>query len=150
MVKIRIDSKDSISTVKKYFYPNNFDSISIKDDEQNFLYLKANTTYSLDFKNNTINKILKLSYNSLSSIINIKKDGNKNIIELNRNSPYYILDEGYKGKLILEVKQKNAFIEFLSNSGKFKIKEDLKIDNYEPDLDTVVIIIPKTPKFFTL
>ena len=97
MVKIRIDSKDSISTVKKYFYPYNFDSINIKDDEQNFLYLKANKTYSLDFKNNTINIILKLSYDYLSSKINIKKDGNKNIIELNKSSPFYKLEKDIKG-----------------------------------------------------
>ena len=97
MVKIRIDSKDSISTVKKYFYPYNFDSINIKDDEQNFLYLKANKTYSLDFKNNTINIILKLSYDYLNSKINIKKDGNKNIIELNKSSPFYKLEKDIKG-----------------------------------------------------
>ena len=42
---------------------------SIKDDEKSFLYLKKDNSYTLDFKDNTGNKMLKLSTKTLNSKI---------------------------------------------------------------------------------
>ena len=61
LIKNRIYSNQSISNFKKYFYPLNWNNTIIKNDEINFLYLQSNKTYILDFNQNTINKMIKLS-----------------------------------------------------------------------------------------
>ena len=56
------------STFKKYLFPIDLSSknISIVGNNVNYLYLKKDETYHLDFKNNTIKKMIKLSRKTLN------------------------------------------------------------------------------------
>ena len=147
LIKTRIYSNCSVSNLKKYFYPLDFDEINIKNDEQNFLYLQKDNSYTLDFTGNTMNKMLKLSSKTLNSTIKIN---NKDDLALSKDSPYYKLENGFEGQLILEVQDNNAFIELLSNTGEPDIIEELSIKEHKLEKDNVIIKIPKTQKFFVL
>ena len=89
------------------------EEISISGDKTNFLYLPQNKTYELDFKDNTINRIIKLSRKTLKAEINILNETDENIATLNSDNIYYIINKDFKGKLKLEVKNGDAIIEFL-------------------------------------
>ena len=147
LIKIRIYSNYSVSSVKKYLYPFDFEKIDIKDDEKNFLYLKKDKSYTLDFKDNTINKMLKLSLKTLNSNIKINESDN---LVINKDSQYYKLENDFKGQLILEVDNDDAFIEFLSNKGEPEFLDEISVKEHKLEKDVVVISIPRTHKFFSL
>ena len=150
LVKNRIYSNSSISNFKKYFYPLDLNSVEIKDDEKSFLYLKVNKSYILNFTNNKINKMSRSPSKTKNSKLKVSIEPNKEVKELNQYEPYYQLNNGYNGIIILEVKEEDAFIEFLSNSDDLDIKENAKINNYQLNKDNLIIVIPKTQKYFTL
>ena len=118
----------------------------INDDieEINYLYLEKNKYYTLNFVDNKIKKMIKLSHKTLNSkikiIINEKEEA-----ELNQNTLYYKMKEDFKGKMILEIKENDAFIEFLSDYGDYKIFTDI---SYQRNVDNNILIIniPKTQK----
>ena len=118
----------------------------INDDieEINYLYLEKNKYYTLNFVDNKIKKMIKLSHKTLNSkikiIINEKEEA-----ELNQNTLYYKMKENFKGKMILEIKENDAFIEFLSDYGDYKIFTDI---SYQRNVDNNILIIniPKTQK----
>ena len=85
------------------------ETIEIYDNEIDFLYLEKEKEYILDFKTNSINRILKLSRETLNSEIIIE---NENII-LNSGNLYYQLEDNFKGKIILKINKADALIEFL-------------------------------------
>jgi hypothetical protein len=147
LIKIRIYSNYSVSSVKKYLYPFDFEKIDIKDDEKNFLYLKKDKSYTLDFKDNTINKMLKLSLKTLNSNIKINESDN---LVINKDSQYYKLENDFKGQLILEVDKDDAFIEFLSNKGEPEFLDEISVKEHKLEKDVVVISIPRAHKFFSL
>ena len=97
---------------------NKGETIEIKGYKTDFLYLGKNKIYTLDFRKNSINRMIKLSRETLKSIVNII---NKSFI-LNSKNLYYELDKNYRGKLILKVENENALIEFLFR------QEDTEID----------------------
>ena len=141
-----------MSTFKKYLYPLDLTkaNIEIKGDNINYLYLQKDKTYTLDFKENTIKKMIILSRKTLDSKVIVKN--NKEEKELNINSLYYKLEDEFKGQLILEVKENNAFIEFLSNEGEGKIEKlkDISLYEYETTKDTIVIKVENTQKHFEI
>ena len=136
------------STFKKYLFPIDLSSknISIVGNNVNYLYLKKDETYHLDFKNNTIKKMIKLSRKTLNSTVTIINKNIKN--KLNNESLYYQLEDDFKDELELEVEENDAFIEFLSNEGDFDILKDVKLKNYEIKKNTTIIKIEKTQKDF--
>ena len=136
------------STFKKYLYPIELSSknISIVGNNINFLYLKKNESYHLDFKNNTIKKMIKLSRKTLNSKVIIINKNTEN--KLNNESLYYQLEDDFKDELKLIVEENDAFIEFLSNEGDFDILKDVKLNNYEIKKNTTIIKIDKTQKDF--
>ena len=87
------------------------ENINIIDTNTNFLFLEKNKIYELDFKDNKINRMIKLSRKTNNSQI-IIEDENENIT-LNSENIYYKIKEGFKGKIKLEVKNSDAIIEFL-------------------------------------
>ena len=141
-----------ISVFKKYFYPLNLyeEDININDNNKNFFYLIQNKTYTFNFNSNSSNKMIKLSSKTLNSKIKIQKNDEEEAKELNRTSPYYKIDENFKGKLILNVKENNAFIEFLSNRGDYEILRDNKKENYKIQKEIELIKIPYTSKSFKI
>ena len=141
-----------ISVFKKYFYPYNLDEeeININDNNNNFFYLIQNKTYTFNFDSNSINKMIKLSSKTINSKIKIQKDGEEEVKEINKTSPYYKIDENFKGKLILDVEENNAFIEFLSNIGDYEILRDEKKEDYKIQKDIELIKIPFTSKSFKI
>ena len=88
---------------------NNFETIEIIGLELDFLYLEKNKISTLDFRKNLINRMIKLSRETLNSEIKIL---NKDFV-LNSENLYYPVDDNYKEKLILKVEKENALIEFL-------------------------------------
>ena len=62
--------ENTISVFKKYLYPSNLDSekIYIIDDNINYLYLKANSYYILNFEKNNMKLLMMLSSNRDSEI----------------------------------------------------------------------------------
>jgi len=88
---------------------NNSQSISINDKDTNILYLQKDKEYILDFQNNTLNRMIKLSKKTNNSEIIIKEE---NII-LNSKNLYYQIKDDFKGKIKLEVIKTDAIIEFL-------------------------------------
>ena len=93
---------------------NTQENINIIGNNTNFLFLEKDKTYELDFKDNTIDRLIKLSRKTLNSEINIIDEN----IVLNSNNIYYQLKDGFKSKIKLEVKKSDALIEFL-----FKFKD---------------------------
>ena len=85
------------------------ETIEIKGYETNFLFLEKNKIYLLDFRKNEINRMLKLSRETIKSVVTII---NKSFV-LNSKNLYYELDDNYKGKLILKIENADALIEFL-------------------------------------
>ena len=85
------------------------ETIEINGYETNFLFLEKNKIYALDFRKNSINRMLKLSRETRKSVVTII---NKSFV-LNSKNLYYELNDNYKGKLILKIENNDALIEFL-------------------------------------
>ena len=144
-------SKDSTyytSNLRKYLYPVGIDqqSIEIKDSDINFLYLKKDKVYNLDFKENEISKrLIKLSRKTLDTEILINNE-----LKLNNESLYYQLTDNFKGETKLEVKGNDAFIEFLSSEEDYDKLTNISLTDYKLIKETNVIIINETKKDFYL
>ena len=141
---------DNPIVIKKYLYPLNINEEEIKinedNEEINFLYLEKDKKYTLDFQGNKIKKMIKLSHKTLNSKIKILID-NVEKIELNQDVHYYKIEENFSGKLMLDIKENDAFIEFLSDVGEYTILKDLSYEK-EIEKDIQIINIPKTQKNF--
>ena len=85
------------------------ETIEIKGYETNFLFLKKDKIYLLDFRKNAINRMLKLSRETIKSVVTII---NKSFV-LDSKNLYYELNDNYRGKLILKIENNDALIEFL-------------------------------------
>ena len=111
----------SLSQIHYYFNEkNNNKYIYIKDKNINTIYLQRDKKYILDFKNNIINRMIKLSKKTINSEINITSE---NVI-INSNNLYYQIKDDFKGKITL-VANNDAIIEFL-----FKMP-DVKVFDFE-------------------
>ena len=143
----------SPTVLTKYFLPilNDDEEIKINDDieEINFIYLEANKTYTLDFSENKNQKMIKLSYRTLNSKVDIKINEIKEA-ELNEKERYYEIKENFKGKIQLEIKENNAFIEFLTDTGDYTIFPNTTIEETEVDKDILIITVEKNPKKFKM
>ena len=108
----------------KYLFPVNLGGceIIINDEAEdiNFLYLKVDKTYILNFKNNTNKKMIKLSHKILNSKVKIFIN-DKEEKELNKTEQYYKLKGNFKSKIKLKIYEENSFIEFLSDIGNYTI-----------------------------
>ena len=145
-VRICLLSDVKFSNVKFYVSKENLseEKISIKEKEWKFIYLQKDKKYTLDFKENTISKrMIKLSQKTKNSKI-IINDGT----ELTEKNLYYQLEDDFKGELNLEVKDNDAFIEFLQSEEDFDKFTNVSMINYEIKKKTNVIIIEKTQKHF--
>ena len=100
---------------------NNSENIEIIGKDINFLYLEKNKKYKLNFQNNTINRMIKLSRKSLNSEINIEGENTK----LNSDNLYYQIKDGFEGEITLEVTKNDAIVEFL-----FKF-QDMEVIDFE-------------------
>ena len=138
-----------ISVFKKYFYPliENETVLDIEADDKNFFYLGQNAEYTLNFKENSMNKMIKLSTKTLNSKVKVIKNEIE-VIELNRDDPYYILDKKFVGQLKLKVEESNAFIELLFNHGDIEILTEEKKEETKINKNTEIIKLPFTQKSF--
>ena len=137
------------STFKKYLYPLIIsEEIKISKENINFLYLEKDKTYALNFENNTIKKMIKLSRKTLNTTIIIINGDKEN--ELNKESLYYKLEDDFKGKLQLSVMGNDAFIEFLSDTGDYEIIEETSKMDYALEKKTTIITIQNTQKDFLI
>ena len=146
-VRIYLLSKDYTSNLVKYLYPKSLfeKSILIKGANINYLYLQKDKVYTLDLKEDTVNKrSIKLSRKTLNSTIII------NDKELNDSNLYYQLEEDFRGELKLEVQNNNALIEFLTSSNEtdFDKLTNVSLDKYNIIKNTNVIIINYTQNNF--
>ena len=145
---IKVELFDT-SVLKKYFHPLNINGeINIKNDESNFLYLQQSKSYILNFEGNTMNKMIKLSDKASNAEITIFKD-EASIAILTKYNPYYEIGQNYNGKLTLEIKNANAFIEFLTE-GNAEILEGISLSNYQLKSNAVNIILNETQKSFRI
>ena len=140
-----------ISVFKKYFYfllPNE-SIINIKNDDKNFFYLGKNGLYIFNFTENSKNIMIKLSTKTPNAKIKVIKN-EKEIKELNINSPYYKLDKNFVGEIKLKIEEADAFIEFLFNYGEFELLTDeIKTEN-KINKNTQIINLPLNQKSFEL
>ena len=139
-----------LSNFKKYLYPVDLanQNISIFGEKINYLYLKKDNSYILDFKDNTIKKVIKLSRKTPNSKVIVKNKEKKN--ELSKDSLYYLLEDYFIGKLELQVTEDDAFIEFLSNEGDNDVLKDVEKNGHEIKNKTTLIKIDKTQKDFLI
>ena len=95
----------------------------------------------MDFSENEINRIIKLSRETKNSEIVILND---NVI-INSLNLYYKIEDGFKGKLELSVKNENALIEFLfkQDESSFEIL-DFSKKTFSLDRKYYILQIPKT------
>jgi hypothetical protein len=91
--------------------------------------------------------MIKLSKTFNSTIIITNND--KQIV-LNKTSLYYKLEDDFHSKLLLEIKDNNAFIEFLSQNDNYELLEDILLTSHLVKNKTTVIKIPYTQKDFIL
>ena len=136
-----------ISVFKKYFYPiiTNKSVLNIEGDDKNFFYLGQNENYILNFKENSMNKMIKLSTKTFNSKVKVIK-GETEIKELNKDTPYFTLDKNFVGQLQLKVEESNAFIELLFNYGDFEILTDVQKEDSKINKNTEIIKLPITQK----
>ena len=139
------------SVFQKYFYPVTFNEseIEINGDEKNFFYLMKDENYTFNFKKNSMNKMIKLSAKTPNAKVSIIKD-NEDIITLDKDSPYYILEQNNENKLKLEMLEDNAFIEILFNFGDFEVLSDDKKEEYRINKNTEIIKLPFIQKSFEI
>ena len=143
----------NISVFNKYVYPLDLTQTQLEiNDEINFLYLEKNAeSYTLDFAQNTVKKILKLSKKTPNAKVKIIKNDEEIGKELDEKSQYYSFEEGaFTGKLELKIEESDAFIEFLSNEGDSEILKDISKENYSTKNNFLIIKIAKTQKSFEL
>lgn len=115
------------------------ENIDIKNNDTNFLYLEKNKIYELDFKDNAINRMIKLSRKTLDSSIVIEDED----VILDSNNIYYKIKDGFKGKLKLEVKNNDALIEFLfPNSGANILNVEVSL-NFNTTSKLTILTISK-------
>ena len=115
-INISLYSSETQSILQRYVFPYNLtnETIDVRNNEINYLYLIQDTNTTLNFGQNSIKKIIKLSRKTFEAKIIIYKNNQK--FELNKNNYYHVITSDYKGQLILETKESNAFIQFLSRS----------------------------------
>ena len=103
----------STSVFQKYFYPVNLyeSDINIQNDDKNFFYLVKNKNYTFNFQESTMNKMIKLSKKTPNSKVTIIKD-NEKIKTIDKDSPYYLLEEKYEGQLTLKVEEMTLLLKF--------------------------------------
>jgi len=148
--------ENCVSVFKKYLYPLNLtnEKIYIINDTINYLYLKANSSYILNFENNNMILMMSLSSKTLNAEIEIKEsEESENIYYLNEDNEFFgeIIKNNYN-ELILNVKEKDSFIEFLSvfENNDIQIFEDDKVDDEKLSSKIITIDIIETQKNFHL
>jgi hypothetical protein len=100
------------------------------DNEENIMYFSKGVEYTLDFKNNDIKRIFKLSRTTFKSEITITYSG-KNY-KLDSNHSYFNEIQINKEKLQLKVTQEEgAAIEFLYAPNKYRILDEKEFTNIE-------------------
>ena len=121
----------------------NEEIMEINGYETNFLFLEKNKVYTLDFRKNAINRMIKLSRETIKSVVTVI---NKSFV-LNSKNLYYELDNDYKGKLILKIENSDALIEFLFRQEDAEI-EVLRFNKREFILNKKynIMAIPKSYK----
>ena len=141
----------NISVFKKYFHPiySNDSQIDIIGDDKNFFYLSKNGTYIFNIKQNSINKMIKLSTKTFNSKVTIINE-NLETKEINKDSPYYIIDKNFIGNLTLNVEENDAFIELLFNYGEFEVLTDENKKESKINKNIEIIKIPFTQKSFEI
>ena len=72
------------------------------------------------------------------------------MFELNKNNLYHLNNSNYKGTLILEAKESNGFIQFLSSSeddiDHMSLMASSTFKNYKIEFTTITLFIPYTEK----
>ena len=91
-----------------------------------------------------MNKMIKLSSKTPNSKIKIINNETE-IKELNKDSPYYILDKNFVGQLQINV-ENSALIELLFNYGDYEILTDEKREKSKIKKNIEIIKIPFTHK----
>jgi hypothetical protein len=109
---------------------------NITDDKSpKIMYLsKEVKQYTLDFKENTLERMIHLSKDKTGGEIGIKNEKTGKEVTINEKSPYYIFENtnaAFKDKLTLTVKNDNdAMIEFLFNPyPNYDIKDAKEFEN---------------------
>ena len=141
------------SVIKKYLYPININeneiNINNENEEINFLYFEANKNYTLNFQENINKKMIKLSHKTIDSKVKVIINDIEEA-ELNKDGHYYKINEDFKGKIRLEIKDENALLEFLSYIGNYQILTNTSYEKNKIENDNLIIQVPKTPKNFQL
>lgn len=110
-INIIIFNYTDLDQVHVYIFPKKISKIiEINDKKTNFLYLEKDNEYTLNFQNNTIKRMIKLSRQFLKSEIIIEEGKDK--FTLNSENLYYIINNK-KGTIKLSIKNDDAIIEFL-------------------------------------
>ena len=139
------------TVLQKYVQPKDLSNneINIKNDEQSFLYLLKDKTYEINFGQNTLDKIIKLSDKTFDSKIKIYIN-DAEVDELSKSKPYYKLSDKFNDKLKLNVLNGDAFIEFLSKVEKTEFLNEINKKEYIIQQNRVAIRIDLTQKNFVL
>ena len=139
---------DKISSIfSRYVFPLDLsnEEIIIQDKTISHLYLIKNKIFTFNFAKSSIEKTIALSQKTLNAKIIIKKN-NENF-ELNGNNLYYEIEKDFKGKLIFETNEYDAFIHFLegveeSDNSEYLFKSSY--DSYKIKNKTSILVIPYT------
>ena len=141
------------SVFQKYLYPLDLKNkkIDISGNSINYLYLQKDVTYELNYEDNSIKKMIKLSRKTLNAKVKIKLNNQEN--ELNEDNLYYMIPEDFKGKISVQINENDAFLKFLSkieNSNDYIISTNEEEDNLDMAKNTINIIIKYSQKDFFL
>ena len=149
-IKNVLYSSETPSIFQRYLFPLDLSQkeIYIENNEISHLYLVKNKNFNLNFQRNSITKIITLSRKTLDAKIIITK--NKEKFELNRNNLYYKIPSDFRGKLLLQTNEYDAFIQFLSspdeNESHGFILAKSSFNNYKIDFMKSTLYIPYTQK----
>ena len=147
-ISIKLYNNSEPSVLKRYVFP--LVKIDIENaDKLNFIYLQKNKVYRLGFNYRSNKIIMKLSRKTIDSTVIINKDNIET--RLNKNSLYYTIEK-YNGKISLEIKESDAFIEFYfyNDNKNYNLFTSISLNDYKLINDISIIELNYTQKIFKL
>ena len=119
------------------------ENISFAKNKMNYLYLQKGNIYTLEFPNDILDIMIKLSRETSNSEVSIED----NTALLNSDNLYYHYIKSESKKLKIKVEKNDAIIEFLYNLTTKNVIEDVNFEKSVLKLDKEINIL-KIPKKF--
>ena len=141
-ISVKIFFQDSSCVLQRYVSPlSNSKTIDIRDNSTNYFYLPSHTSFTFNFKNNNIDRIIALSKKTSNIRVTVGS------CELSNKNFYCKIEKGFKGSKYLMAENGDAFIELINViNNDYQILNRSFYNNYELQSKNSILVIPYTQK----